>query len=103
MNQQIELFIILTIILYSLSLLLPCIEKIIDFIGKCIISIIKYLIKTFIQIYIVVLFFLWICILFLIFYDMINHFMDDNFQISNQVIKNITTNNFERIIGEKNL
>lgn len=98
MNQQIELFMSFTLIVYSLFLLLPYLEKIIDFVGKTIITIVKFFVKTIIQTYTLVLFFLWTCIIFSTFFDMTNHFINNNYQIYSQNIKNITENNFEKII-----
>jgi len=101
MTLTIELFINLTIITYILFLLIPYIEIIIDFIGKIITMVVKYFVKIFITMYIYLLVFLWFIILGTVIQESFNFYINNNYKINQENIKNITIYNFEKIVLKK--
>ena len=102
MTVTIELFINLTMISYILFLLIPYIEKIIDFIGKIITMVVKYFVKIFIIVYTYLLLFSWLVILGKVVQESFNFYINNNYKINQENIKNITVYNFEKIFSKRN-
>jgi hypothetical protein len=102
MTVTIELFINLTMISYILFLLIPYIEKIIDFIGKIITIVVKYFVKIFIIVYTYLLLFSWLLILGKVVQESFNFYINNNYKINQENIKNITVYNFEKIFSKRN-
>ena len=103
MSTQIELFINCTIIMYSLFLVLPYIDQIIDYVGKSITSIIKNFVKILIIANTSLIFLLWLIVLGLIIKESLNFYINNNYQITLENINNIIVNSFNNLFFKENL
>lgn len=103
MTTQIELFINWTIIMYSLFLVLPYIDQIIDYVGKSITSIIKNFVKILIIANTSLIFLIWLVVLGLIIKESLNFYIHNNYQITLENLNNISEYIIKNIFSKKNI
>lgn len=98
---HIESVIKYTIVIYSLCLLLPLIEWIIDIIGKSIIYILKNIIKIVIVVNTTILTYSWLMVLFTVIYKSFRFYINNGCVISHENLTNIAQISFKNIFMHK--
>ncbi len=98
MSIEIELFLNWSVIIFSLFLLLPNIEQLIDFSSKIITWIIKNFVKIFIIFYAPLTLLLWIIVITITISKSVDFYFNHNYHISYDDITNITISSIKKIL-----
>lgn len=103
MIEEFEIFINYSILVYTLFLLLPSIEWLIEQIGKGILYLIRNCMKIIIILNTTVITYLWLMILGSVIIESANFYYNNNYQIDNENIKIIIFNAYNKMLWKKNL
>lgn len=97
MNEKVENFLNISIIVSILILFFPFIEYLIEKIGSVIIYITKNTVKTALYVYFAMINLVWIYLFCVIFNDSRNKYIELDYSINVEQIKNITRTHFQDI------